>query len=228
MGWPADRVVVMGRSLGSGPAACLAREFQPGVSDRQQQQQQRGSSAAIVMFVVAVATAGIHDTRRHMVNLPSSVALIAVRCCCCSHRMSIYVRVQRGRKRAPCAVPSDPSPCPLCVVCGDFFVVRPQALFLLAPFTGVGDMAESIVGGTLASMFNLNQWDNKVCVSPYLVVHEAICHFGDIRAKLWHTLHESRRPNLAMNRNAIAGCSETRARPLFPRVYKVVQDSFDT
>ncbi|CAM9980309.1 unnamed protein product [Ectocarpus sp. 12 AP-2014] len=79
MGWPADRVVVMGRSLGSGPAACLAREFQPG------------------------------------------------------------------------------------------------ALFLLAPFTGVGDMAESIVGGTLASMFNLNQWDNKKAVAettcPTLVLH---------------------------------------------------------
>ncbi|CAM9429222.1 unnamed protein product [Ectocarpus fasciculatus] len=79
MGWPADRVVVMGRSLGSGPAACLAREFQPG------------------------------------------------------------------------------------------------ALFLLAPFTGVGDMAESIVGGTLASMFNLNQWDNKKEVAkttcPTLVLH---------------------------------------------------------
>ncbi|CAM9933767.1 unnamed protein product [Hapterophycus canaliculatus] len=33
MGWPAKRVVVMGRSLGSGPAARLAREFRPGVSD---------------------------------------------------------------------------------------------------------------------------------------------------------------------------------------------------
>lgn len=39
-----------------------------------------------------------------------------------------------------------------------------QALFLLAPFTGVADIAGSIVGDTLASMFSLNQWDNKVCV----------------------------------------------------------------
>lgn len=31
MGWPAERVVIMGRSLGSGPAARLAREFRPGV-----------------------------------------------------------------------------------------------------------------------------------------------------------------------------------------------------
>lgn len=32
MGWPAERVVVMGRSLGSGPASRLAREFCPGVT----------------------------------------------------------------------------------------------------------------------------------------------------------------------------------------------------
>ncbi|CAM9718042.1 unnamed protein product [Scytosiphon promiscuus] len=79
MGWPANRVIVMGRSLGSGPAARLAREFQPG------------------------------------------------------------------------------------------------ALFLLAAFTGVGDIAGSIVGETLASMFNLNQWNNKEEVagttSPTLILH---------------------------------------------------------
>eukprot|EP00903_Cladosiphon_okamuranus_P011539 g10864.t1 len=79
MGWPAEQVVIMGRSLGSGPAARIAREFQPG------------------------------------------------------------------------------------------------ALFLLAPFTGVADIAGSIVGDTLASMFSLNQWDNKKEVaatsSPTLVLH---------------------------------------------------------
>ena len=31
MAWPTDRLIVMGRSLGSGPAARIAREFQPGV-----------------------------------------------------------------------------------------------------------------------------------------------------------------------------------------------------
>lgn len=31
MSWPADQIIVMGRSLGSGPAARLAREFHPGV-----------------------------------------------------------------------------------------------------------------------------------------------------------------------------------------------------
>ncbi|CAM9823189.1 unnamed protein product [Pylaiella littoralis] len=79
MGWPAERVVIMGRSLGSGPAARLAREFRPG------------------------------------------------------------------------------------------------ALFLLAAFTGVADIAGSIVGESLASMFNLNQWNNMKEVaetaSPTLVLH---------------------------------------------------------
>ena len=33
---------------------------------------------------------------------------------------------------------------------------------LLAPFTGVQEIAGSIVGDTLAAMFNLNQWNNRV------------------------------------------------------------------
>ena len=33
MAWPVDRVIVMGRSLGSGPAVRIAREFQPGVRE---------------------------------------------------------------------------------------------------------------------------------------------------------------------------------------------------
>lgn len=79
-----------------------------------------------------------------------------------------------------------------------------QALFLLAPFTGVGDMAESIVGGTLASMFNLNQWDNKVCIRYQcnLVVGEGmrvelmevIYYFRDLRAKFRASTHARRVP----------------------------------
>lgn len=37
-----------------------------------------------------------------------------------------------------------------------------KALFLLAAFTGVKEIAKAIVGDTLASMFNLDQWNNKV------------------------------------------------------------------
>ena len=37
-----------------------------------------------------------------------------------------------------------------------------QALLLLAPFTGVQEIAGSIVGDTLAGIFNLNQWNNRV------------------------------------------------------------------
>lgn len=51
----------------------------------------------------------------------------------------------------------------------------PQALFLLAPFTGVGDIAGSIVGETLASMFNLNQWNNVVSLYELLRYKMLFC-----------------------------------------------------
>lgn len=48
----------------------------------------------------------------------------------------------------------------LCVLVRGFRIG--QALLLLAPFTGVQEIAGSIVGDTLAAMFNLNQWNNRV------------------------------------------------------------------
>eukprot|EP00904_Undaria_pinnatifida_P008158 jgi/Undpi1/4472/HiC_scaffold_17.g07826.m1 len=82
MAWPVDRVIVMGRSLGSGPAVRIAREFQPG------------------------------------------------------------------------------------------------ALLLLAPFTGVQEIAGSIVGDTLAAMFNLNQMAKAVAVVSVHVVFEKVSRGG--------------------------------------------------
>lgn len=51
-----------------------------------------------------------------------------------------------------------------------------QALVLLAAFTSVREIAGGIVGETLASVFNLCQWNNRVSSSVVWLSSRSLCN----------------------------------------------------
>ncbi|CAN0549867.1 unnamed protein product, partial [Ectocarpus sp. 12 AP-2014] len=105
----------------------LAREFQPGVSRRQQQ---RGSLACNRHFWCCCCHG--RNTRLEKntwceFTLANRSSKLCITCSALPRSCSplllllashVDLRTCRaGTERASCVVPSDPSPCPLCVIC---------------------------------------------------------------------------------------------------------------